>query len=75
MKEHDVIAVKHGEDGSISHYQKNDGTILTKEECISAINKGEISELMTYETRDGGTGIHSKRGLDNYKLEDLPEIQ
>lgn len=75
MVEHDVIAVKHGEDGSIVEYQLASGEVISHEECVNRINSGELSELMTFETRDGGVGIHSKRGIDNYKLEDSPEIK
>lgn len=60
--------------GPIEKYKLDDGRILTHDEAVSAVERGEIEGVATFTTRDGGTGIRSNRGQIDYSLSDLPEF-
>lgn len=69
-----IVAVKHGEDGTIEAYKTEDGKILSRVEAVDAANKGQLQGVSSFTTRDGDMAIRSDRGQYGYALDELPEI-
>ena len=69
-----IVAVRHGETGSIEAYKTDDGRVLERYEAVDAANKGELEGVASFMTRDGDQAIRSNRGQEGYSLEDLPEF-
>lgn len=69
-----IVAVRHGEDGSISSYKTDDGQVYDRETAVSMANKGELEGVSSFTTRDGSLAIRSDRGQIGYSLENLPEF-
>lgn len=67
-----IVAVRHGENGSISEYKLDNGTVISREEAVSMANKGQLEGVSSFTTRDGDMSVRSDRGQYNYSLEDLP---
>lgn len=69
-----VVAVRHGNDGSIVLYKMDDGTIMNRLEICDAANRGLIEGVSTFTTRDGDEAVRSDRGQGNFRLDELPEF-
>ena len=69
-----VVAVRHGNDGSIELYKLDDGTVMNRRDICDAANRGLIEGVSTFTTRDGDEAVRSDRGIANYKLDELPEF-
>lgn len=69
-----VVAVRHGNDGSIELYKLDDGTVMNRLDICDAANRGLIEGVSTFTTRDGDEAVRSDRGISNYKLDELPEF-
>lgn len=68
-----IVAVRHGEDGSIASYKTDDGHVYDREEAVRAADAGELEGVSSFTTRDGSFSIRSDRGQYDYSLENLPE--
>ena len=69
-----IVAVRHGEAGTIDSYKTDDGRVLSKVEAVDAANKGELDGVASFSTRDGDMAIRSNRGQEGYSLDELPEF-
>ena len=69
-----VIATKRDNEGRIIAYKTDDGKILNHNECISAIESGNVDGLQIFTNRQGEQSIKSKRGEENYSLKNLPQF-
>lgn len=70
-----IVAVSHDEEGKLSAYKLDDGRVLNRDQAVEEADKGNISGVSSFMTRNGDRAIRSDRGQDNYSLDDLPEIQ
>lgn len=67
-----IVAVRKDETGSLAQFKMDDGRILNRQEAVDATNRGEISGVSTFTTRDGSEAIRSDRGQEGYSLDSLP---
>lgn len=58
--------------GRLTGFRLNDGRELDFAQCYQAVERGEIPSLSTGTARNGEATIRSKRGYEDYKLDDLP---
>lgn len=69
-----IVAVRHGEDGTIDSYKTDAGEVLNKVQAVDAANAGKLEGISSFTTRDGEASIRSDRGQEGYSLQDLPEF-
>lgn len=69
-----VVAVRKDEEGRITDYKLDDGSILNHSEAVKAVDSGKIEGCATFTNRAGEESIRSNRGQMDYSLSDLPEF-
>lgn len=69
-----VVAVRRDDEGRITDYKLDDGSVLNHDQAVSAVDSGKIEGCMTFTNREGDTSIRSKRGQEDYKLQELPNF-
>lgn len=67
-----IVAVRKDDNGTITQYKLDDGSVLDKKTACGKVNSGEIEGCATFTTRDGDEAIRSNRGNDDYSLDSLP---
>lgn len=70
-----IVAVTHDGDGTLSAFKLDDGRVLNKDQAVEEADKGKISGVSSFMTRNGDRAIRSDRGQEGYSLDELPEIQ
>lgn len=69
-----VVAVRKDDQGRITDYKLEDGTVLNHDEAVKAVDSGKIQGCSTFTNRAGDTSIRSDRGQIGYSLGKLPEF-
>ena len=69
-----IKGVRKNEVGTITSVKLDDGSVLTIDEAIIATQQGKIDGVSVGKRVDGTVYLHSKRGIPDYKLSELPEF-
>ena len=69
-----IVAVRHGETGSIEAYKTDDGRVLERYQAVAEADAGRLEGVSSFMTRDGDSAIRSDRGQEGYSLDSLPEF-
>ncbi len=67
-----VVAVRRDAEGSITNFRLSDGREVTKSECASMVDAGELHNLVVQKGRSGATIIRSQVNTPQANLSELP---
>lgn len=69
-----ITNVRKNGSGDITDVKLDDGREMSLQQAVNLASNGGIDGVIVGTDRAGGLYLHSKRGISNYKLSELPEF-